>query len=161
MVSLPLSSCKLSHSGLEINVHLGIGPLPVVNTPCGDVTPWSPEAANVNHSHIQECIEAPAPTLTTWVIILPHDVIFISKDHVGTYHIQGTWERGESRTHCTCPLPQPWSRGYSKLQDVAHCWVDICPAKPQEFQLKGKREIRTLENIWQSSTIWVLRSSTH
>ena len=31
MVSLPLSSRKLSHRGLGINVHLGEGTLPVVN----------------------------------------------------------------------------------------------------------------------------------
>ena len=28
--------------GLEINVPLGVGPLPTVNKACGDVAPWSP-----------------------------------------------------------------------------------------------------------------------
>ena len=42
MVPLPFSSHKLSHMGLGINVHLGVGTLPIVNKSCGDVTPWSP-----------------------------------------------------------------------------------------------------------------------
>ena len=42
MVSLLFSSHKLSHRWLGINVHLGIGTLPIVNKACGDVTPWSP-----------------------------------------------------------------------------------------------------------------------
>ena len=39
MVSFPFFSCRLSHSGLEINVHLGVGTVPVVNKAFGDVTP--------------------------------------------------------------------------------------------------------------------------
>ena len=42
MVSLSFSSHKLNHREIGINVHLGIGALPVVNKACGDVTPWSP-----------------------------------------------------------------------------------------------------------------------
>ena len=33
---------KLSHRRLGIQVHLGVGTLPIVNKSCGDVTPWSP-----------------------------------------------------------------------------------------------------------------------
>ena len=36
MVSLPFSSCKLSHSGLRINVHLGVGTVVILNKACGD-----------------------------------------------------------------------------------------------------------------------------
>ena len=39
-VSLLFSSRKLSHRGLGINVHLGVGTLPRVNKACGDATPW-------------------------------------------------------------------------------------------------------------------------
>ena len=35
-------------SGLEVKVPLGVGTRPVVNQACGDVTPWSPQATNVN-----------------------------------------------------------------------------------------------------------------
>ena len=42
IVSLSFSSLKLSHRGLGINVHLGVGTLPIVSKACGDVTPWSP-----------------------------------------------------------------------------------------------------------------------
>ena len=43
MVSLPFFSHKLSHRVLGINVHLGIGTLPIiVNKVCGNVTLWSP-----------------------------------------------------------------------------------------------------------------------
>ena len=47
-VSLSFSSHKLSHRGLGINIQLALGTLPKVNKACGDVTPWSPEATNVN-----------------------------------------------------------------------------------------------------------------
>ena len=42
MVSLPFSSCRLSHRRLDINVHLSIGTLSPVNKACGDVILWSP-----------------------------------------------------------------------------------------------------------------------
>ena len=42
MASLPFSSCRLCHRGLEINVHLGVGTLSIVNKACGDITPLSP-----------------------------------------------------------------------------------------------------------------------
>ena len=65
MVSLPFSSPKLSHRGLGITVHLGVGTLPIVREACGDVTPWSPQATKLINSRIKECIEAHAPPLTT------------------------------------------------------------------------------------------------
>ena len=58
MVSLPFSSGKWSHRGLGINVHLGIGALPVVNRACGDVTPWSPKPQMLINDHIKDCTEA-------------------------------------------------------------------------------------------------------
>ena len=39
---LLFSSQKLGHRGLRINVHLGVGTLPIVNKACGNVKPWSP-----------------------------------------------------------------------------------------------------------------------
>ena len=71
MVSLLFSSGKRSHRGLGVNVYLGIGPLPIVNRPVGMLLSGALKPQMLINSHIKECIEAHAPTLTTWVIILP------------------------------------------------------------------------------------------
>ena len=63
---------------------MGIGTLPIVNNACGEGTflqytrpvgillSGALKPQMLINSHIKECIEACAPTLTTWVIILPH-----------------------------------------------------------------------------------------
>ena len=86
IVSLPFSPHKLSHRGFGMNVPLGVGALPRVNKACGDVTPWSPSATNINqwpqrrrhrspqtliNGHSKEGTEAHAPPPTTCVNILP------------------------------------------------------------------------------------------
>ena len=61
MVSLPFSSHKLSHRGLGINVHLGIGTLPIVNKPMDMLLLGALMPQMLINSHIKE---AHAPTLT-------------------------------------------------------------------------------------------------
>ena len=64
MVSLPFSSHKLSHRGLGINVHLGIGTLPIVNNPVGLLLSGALKPQRLINGRIEGCIEAQAPTLT-------------------------------------------------------------------------------------------------
>ena len=65
MVSLPFSSCKLSHRGLEINVHLSVGTLPRANKVCGMLLPGALKPQMLIYGHIKEGMEALAPPRTT------------------------------------------------------------------------------------------------
>ena len=64
MVSLPFSSHKLSHRGLEINVHLVVGTLAIVHKACGMLLPGAPNPQMLISSHFKECIKAHVPILT-------------------------------------------------------------------------------------------------
>ena len=62
MVSLPFSSQKLSHRGLGINIHLGIGTLSIVNkgrdVTVGMLLPAALKPQMLINSHMEECIKA-------------------------------------------------------------------------------------------------------
>ena len=58
-------------SGLEIKVHVGIVTPSIVNKWVEILLSGALKTQMLINGHIKECIEAHAPTLTTWVIILP------------------------------------------------------------------------------------------
>ena len=84
MVSFPFSPCKLSHRGLGIKVHLGVGPLPTVNRPVGMLLPGALKPQTFISGHVNEGIEAQAPPPTPWVSIPPQYVrLYLNKSGGG------------------------------------------------------------------------------
>ena len=51
--------------GLEIKVQVEEGTFPIVNKACGELFSGALKPQTLINSHIKECIEAHAPTLTT------------------------------------------------------------------------------------------------
>ena len=93
MVSLPFSSRKLSHRGLEMNGHLGVGTLPAGNRACGMLFPEALKPQMLINLQIKEW--AQAPPLTTWVTALPQlpwqpwrlQARYSLKQHLGLSHL--------------------------------------------------------------------------